>query len=301
MPTLRQLSYLVAVADELHFRQAAERVHVSQPTLSLQIAALEKRLGAQLIDRARTGIALTPIGKEVVDRARWILDQVQEITELTEKTSFGLSGKLGVGAPASIGPYILPYIVPMLRKQYPLLKLYFNEGVKRDALNDLAAGKLDIVITALPVDFPNFSLEHLFTEQMYVCIPQDNALFNKRKIFKKDLAGQKVLSLDRRHAIYMQTREMCDEVGANLLEEYAGPSLDSVLQMVRLNAGISVFPGLFANNIAGRYSDVKLIKLNDTKFEREIGLVWRRANPIAKEYQKLAKLFSAAIKQIKGI
>ena len=164
MPNLRQLEYLVAVADTLHFRRAAERANTTQPNVSEQLKALEERLGAKLVERSRSRVLLTPLGVQVVDVARRMLRDMSEIKMLASTGGRELSGLLRLGLPPTIGPYLLPHVMPKLHEAYPELKLYVREALPEQLPKSLDEGSLDAIITLLPIAKADFESTHLFRE-----------------------------------------------------------------------------------------------------------------------------------------
>ena len=197
MPTFRQLSYLVALSEELHFRKAAERMNVSQPTLSAQIQELEKRLGSSLVERSTSQILLPPLGRDIVARARDVLCGVEDIVATAQTARYGYGNTLRLGVPPTLGPYLLPHIIPTLRKRYPELKLYVSEGKPRDLQLQLQAGSFDLLLSPLPVRHSGLMNESVFREPLRVVCAPDHSLHVKTRIQAADLKGEKVLGMER--------------------------------------------------------------------------------------------------------
>ena len=295
MPTLRQLSYLIAIADERHFGRAAERVHVAQPTLSLQFAALERKLGARLVERDRNGANLTPFGREIADRARRVLRDVQGIIDLSQSATAGIVGNLKLGVPPTLGPYLLPHIVPGLHKQFPDLKLFVREGTPRRLQDELALGELDLLLTPLPAGNPALFVQVLFVEKLLVVCAPDHPFAKKKTISMDDLEGQKVLTLESGHHLHSQVRDLCKTCGATLLYEYSGTSLDTLRHMVGMGVGISFFPELYVMSEVRREREVKVLKLRGTTLSREIGLAWRKSSSVENTYAEIARIIEEKI------
>ncbi len=296
MPTLKQLRYLVAVADTLHFRRAAELSHISQPTLSGQLRELEERLGVQLVERSRAKVLLTPMGKEVVTRARSILRDVQDLIDLTKQGQTVLGGTLRLGVLSSLGPYLLPHILPELHQTYPELKLYVREGLPNNLLNDLEEGGLDFLIFPLPVKGADLQIAKLFREPLLITAARDHPLAQREWAERSDLKGEVVLALERGHRLHDQVRELCETYGANLAFDYEGTSLDTLRQMAAMGVGITFLPALYVRSEIPREDDVIARPLRTRAPSRTLGMVWRRYTARAEEFVALAGLMREIIK-----
>ncbi|MEM1151082.1 MAG: LysR substrate-binding domain-containing protein, partial [Pseudomonadota bacterium] len=200
-PTLRQLQYIVAVAETGRFGDAAKRLHVSQPSLSSQVAEVEVSLGVTLIERGRTGAILTPRGEEFVRRARIILRQVEDLKAAVQHAPGTLSGRIRLGVLPSIGPYLLPSVVLQLHSQYPDFRLGVRDENTVDLERGLSDGRLDTLIST-PLDHPGSTFQKLFGEEMWICVPPDHALANSTApVGIGDLAGETLLSLGSGHRL----------------------------------------------------------------------------------------------------
>lgn len=277
MPTLKQLRYLAAIAETRHFRRAAEKVHISQPTLSGQLRELEHSLGVQLVERSRAGVVLTPIGKEVATRARAVLRDVDDIVELARHGQSMLGGTVRLGVFPTVGPYLLPHIVPELHRCHPKLKLYVREELPPSILSNLEDGKLDMVLMPLPVTGADLKAVRLFREPILIVVPVDHPIAAKPAADHEDLKGETVLSLEREHRLHDQMRALCEEYGARLALDYEGTSLDTLRQMVGMGMGISFMPALYVKSEVVKDSRAVVArKLRSRNPTRTIGMVWRR-------------------------
>lgn len=283
-PSLRQLEYLVALADVLHFRKAAERMHVSQPSLSGQIKELELRLGASLVERDRHSTRLTPVGKATADQARRILSEVETLCDLAKTSGESLGGTIRLGVPPTLGPYLLPHVVPALHTEYPELKLHVREDRTRALEIGLGEGVFDMLLTTLPVHDPNVQDILLFREPLLVGIARDHRLADRSVIRSEDLEGESVLSLGLGHRLYEQVQSLCEAYGATLVSDYEGTSLDALRQMVGMGMGISFFPALYALSEMNNDDQVLTLPLEGGAPLRSIGLVWRGQSPRAADY-----------------
>lgn len=297
MPTLRQLEYLTALATTRHFRKAAEKVGVSQPTLSAQLSTLEERLGVQLVERSRSTVLLTPIGEQVLAASRRVLRDVQEIRDLaaSHRGEFGRTIRLGV--PASIGPYLLPRVLPSLHRAHPTLKIYVRERVPNALPDALGEGEHDVIVTPLPVRSADFECVPIFREPLYVVTPEDHPLAKKGSVDRNDLRGESVLALERGHQLHEQVEALCEEVGAELLFDFEGTSLETLRQMTALGMGVSFLPGLFVGSMLEKGGGVVALELKGRRPSRTIGMVWRRTSARSSEYELLLGYLRGAIER----
>ncbi len=278
MPTFRQFEYLVAVADLKHFGRAAASLRVSQPTLSLQLQQLERRLGAILIDRNRNAVELTPIGRQVVERARSILLEVNELKALAARSAERMAGTFRFGVTPTLGPYLMPGVIADLHKAYPDMRLYIREGIPDEQVEELRRGKLDMMLSPLPVNGDDLEIEPLFREPLHLVAPHGHPLTNKPVLTRKHFAGMALLSLDPRHHFHRQTRVICDDLGAILLRDYEGTSLDSLRQMVGSGLGLGVLPRLYIHSEAGGQDMINRLDVADWSASRSIAAIWRRGS-----------------------
>ncbi|MEM8699409.1 MAG: LysR substrate-binding domain-containing protein, partial [Pseudomonadota bacterium] len=246
--TLRQLRYLVALAEALHFRRAAERIGVSQPSLSAQIQLIEGALGVQLIERSRAAIALTPVGREVVARARRVLEEVQAISDFALEAQSGLLGTIRLGVKPTLGPYLLPHIVAPLHRENPDLKLYVREGAPRELEFELANGTHDVILAQLPVTGADLVTQRLFREPLYLALPAAHPLAAETAIQSAQIKGLEVLSLTPLYHLHDQITGLCEEFGAKLVRDYEGTSLDALRIMVGMEMGVTFVPALYARS-----------------------------------------------------
>lgn len=290
MPNLRQLEYLVAIADARHFRRAAERVNTTQPTLSEQLKVLEGRLGVQLVERTRARVIMTPIGAQVVQIARRMLSDAAEIRALAASGGRELSGVLRLGLAPTIGPYLLPRIIPELHKRYPDLKLYVREELPSLLPRSLDEGMHDLVLTPLPVLGAEIESMPLFREPLHLLVSADHPLASRDSAKKRDLAGEDVLALGRGHQLHDVALALCEELGANLRYDYEGTSLDMLREMVATGLGITFMPGIYVQMMLARDSSVKKLELEGRSIYRTIGFAWRKSSARGSTYQQLAGL-----------
>lgn len=288
MPTLQQLRYLVAVADELHFRRAAETCNVAQPTLSTQLKELERRLGIELVERNRARVILTSVGREIAERSRKVLREVDEIREIARSRGQPMAQVIRVGVVQSVGSYFLPLIVPDLHQRHPELGLYVREGLPDQLLNALEMGSLDLLFYPLPVRRDEFETLPLFQEPIHVVVPADHRLADVEDIEPAMLRGETILSLERGHKLFELVQKICDDYGAEISQDYEGTSLDTLRQMVATGIGITMLPALYVKSEVTHHDIVVARPFRDTAPSRIIGMVWRKGTAREDEFATLS-------------
>lgn len=297
-PTLKQMQFLVALDETAHFRRAAERVGVTQPSMSVQIQNLEDGLGVALVERGRGGVRLTQIGREVVTRSRDILDDVQSLVDFATAAREGVIGTIRLGAKATLGPYLLPHVVGALHAEHPELRIYIREDAPRVLEHDLARGEHDVILTQLPVTGADYVTARLFREPLLLALPADHALIDVERLRPEDLAGQQVLSLSPAYHLHDQITAICQTTGAHLARDYEGTSLDALRQMVGMGMGITFLPSLYVSSeIEGRGAEVVVRRLNGVRMMRSVGMVWRRRAGSDAAYQQIAEVIRTVVRQ----
>ena len=289
-PTLKQLQYLVAVAETGKFNEAARRMNVSQPSLSTQIADMEIELSAHLVERGRHGAILTPIGEEIVRRSRAIIRSVEELKSATNTGNAILTNRIRLGVIPSVGPYLLPIATKTLHQQYPDLRMSVFEGRTLDIDRMLRDGRLDTIISTSE-DHPDSEATPLFHEQLWICVPTDSPLaYDKGEVKISDLKGMPLLSLGHGHHLNLAIHELAKLSGAYVSSEYEGTSLDAIRQMAAMGAGIAILPSLYALVEASRDTALVVRRIAHKKAERQISLIWRDTSPIKQSFQQIAEV-----------
>ncbi|MDD9906146.1 MAG: hydrogen peroxide-inducible genes activator, partial [Rhodospirillaceae bacterium] len=290
-----QLRYLVAIAETLHFRRAAEMTHVTQPTLSGQLRELEVKLGVQLVERNRSGVILTPTGDAIAARARSILRDVQDIVDLAKQGQTLLGSTIRLGVLHSLGPYLLPHFLPELHKAYPDLRLYIREAMPEELLHGLNDGRLDLLLFPLPVKSAVLQTANLFREPLWVIAPKDHGIARSDSVSRADLEGETVLTLEPGHRLHDQVKELCAAFGADLSHDYEGTSLDTIRQMVGMGMGLSFLPALYVTAEVLKDDQIIARQLHPQPPFRTIGLVWRDKAGKENEFLVLADLIRARV------
>lgn len=274
---LKDLRYLVAVADERHFGRAAAHCFVSQPTLSAQLKKLEQDLGVQLIERAPNNVTLTPAGQEIVTRARRILEASDEVVQLAHSHRDPLAGKLRVALLPTIGPYLLPRVAPALRRALPRLELRLYEYQTAPLLEKLQAGALDLGILALPVEAQGCEARELYEEPFTVALPARHALAAHKTLRVADLRGETLLLLEDGHCLRDQALEICSRVGTKDPQDFRATSLETLRHMVATGAGVTLLPQLASRGAWGDARGVAVRAFANPAPSRHVGALWRRS------------------------
>ena len=288
-PTLRQLQYIVAVSETGRFHEAAKRLHVSQPSLSSQIADVEQQLDIQLFERGRNGALMTPHGEEFVRRARLILRGVEDLKASMKTGGNTLSGRIRLGVLPSVGPYLLPPVVKDLHRTYPQLRLLVEEHWT-DRLNaQLLDGTLDCIIST-PEDHKDLASELLFEEHLWVCAAPDDALAGTGPLDPSDLKGSEILSVGQSHRLSASVRDLASRAGADVSSVFTGTSLDAIRHMAATGAGVAILPAIYALSEARRDADLVLRPLRDNSVKRRVSLIWRKTSPMADSFGLMAEI-----------
>lgn len=292
---LKDLRYLVAVADTGHFGHAAARCFVSQPTLSAQLKKLEDYLGVALVERQPRRALLTPAGEQIVARARRIIESSQEIVEIAKAHRDPLAGKLRVAFLPTIGPYLLPQVAAKLRKALPRLELLLYEYQTATMLEKLRAGELDMGVLALPIDDEILATRALYDEPFMVAAPADHPLAQKKHIKPDDLREATLLLLEDGHCLRDQALEVCSHVPIKEKQDFRATSIETLRQMVASGTGITLLPELATR---GGYAAPKGLVLRPFVKPvpiRRIGAVWRKSNPRHVAIDAVAKQIAQSV------
>jgi LysR family hydrogen peroxide-inducible transcriptional activator len=297
LPTLRQLRHLVALADHGHFGRAADAVAVTQSTLSASIKELEAVLEAALVDRTRRRVVLTPLGGQMVERARRILADTEALALAARAQREPLSGTLRMGVIPTIAPYLLPPVLPGLRLSYRGLRLYLVEDLTPRLLEQLHAGQLDVVLLALPYDCGNVESAALFGDRFLMALPPDHPLARERRIDPERLRSAEVLLLRDGHCLREHALSVCHLADRRRTEAFEATSLPTLVQMVDNGLGITVLPELAVEAGLLRGTSLVTRPLAAEEPGREIALVWRRGTGRREEFLLLARELAARVEK----
>ena len=290
---LRSLEYLVALADHRHFGRAAEAAFVTQPTLSAQIKKLEAELGVELVERSSRGVLLTDVGERVVARARLLLDEADNIRTLAHLAEDPEAGSLRLGAFPTLGPYLLPHVLPEVRRRFPRLELLLVEEKSEVLLAQLREGRLDAVLLAMPNAAAGLHEEPLFDEDFLLAVPSDHPLAAERTVPTSALAGESVLLLDEGHCLRDQALSVCQLAGAGERIGFRATSLETLRQMVASGTGMTLLPRLAVSSPVPESPGITLVGLGSPPPSRRIALYWRTSSVYADLLVQLADLLRA--------
>jgi len=283
--TLTELRYVVALAQERHFGRAAQKCFVTQPTLSLALAKLEDELGVKLFERNKNEVLVTARGQQIVEQARRVLDEVGKIQHLARGSQDQLSGALRLGVIPTIGPYLLPDLVPLLHKRAPSMPLMIEENFTGNLAPMLREGELDVVIIALPFSLPGVKTQVVYEEPFSVLVPAGHRWQARKSVKPGELADENLLVLNNGHCFRDQVLEACPgQPNTAIPEGRAGSSLETIRNMVASGLGISVLPG---SALAPRYASklLKVVPFMSPVPSRKVALAWRTSfdRPLAVE------------------
>lgn len=289
---LRDLKYLVAVAEQRHFGRAAEVCHVSQPTLSTQLRKLEEFLGVTLIERNNRQVLLTPIGEKVVAQARMVLRDSDELVKLAREARDPFGGEFRLGIIPTVAPYLLSKILPPIRESLPDLQIQLVEAQTATVSEALREGRLDAVILALPLDEDNVRSEPLYAEPFYLAVSPKHELCGLNSVRSVDLASAEVLLLEDGHCLRDQALEVCKQAHAVENTNFSATSIETLRHMVSANVGITLMPELAMDE-----SDktIRYIPFEPEVPHRLIGLVWRNSSTREALLHRLASIIREAV------
>ena len=287
---LRDLRYLVALADYKHFGRAAVASFVSQPTLSTQLKKFEEELGMALVERNPRNVLLTEVGEAVVARARVILREADEIKAIARRAKDPESGTVRIGIFPTLAPYLLPHVVPNIVEQFPKLELILVEDKTEVILKKLHDGVLDAGVLALPIHDDSLHAEFLFDETFVLALPKHHRLARARRVKRADLRLESLLLLDDGHCLRDQALEVCAMTGAAEKPGFRATSLETLRHMVSANVGITLLPALSVHAPAPNSPGVTLVPFFDPAPHRRIAMIWRRTSALKEFLQQLVPI-----------
>lgn len=274
--TLNELRFIVAVAQERNFRRAAEKAYISQPALSLAIQKLEAELGVKIFERGKNEVGVTEVGTQIVEQAQRTLEAAAQIQQIAAQGNDQLVGTLRIGIIYSVGPYLLPDLIPALKKLAPKMPLEVEENITGNLETLLRNGKLDVIIIALPFGDSGIVTLPVYDEPFEVVVGNDHRWAKRRSIRAPELSGEKVLLLDSGHCFSNQVAEACPELNRKGAEIQQGTSLETIRNMVASGLGITVLPAS-ANSARYRNKLLKVIAFTNPAPARRIALAWRKS------------------------
>ncbi|HTL14196.1 MAG TPA: DNA-binding transcriptional regulator OxyR [Thermomonas sp.] len=277
---LRDLRYLVALADLRHFGRAAEACFVSQPTLSTQVRKLEEELGVTLVERAPRKVMLTAAGQDVVRRARRIVADVEEMKDAARRSQDPAAGTLRLGVFPTLGPYLLPHVVPQLRERFPRLELLLVEEKSDVLVQQLREGRLDAALLALPVADDQLHAEFLFEEPFVLAAPRQHPLAGRTALDVDALSDETLLLLEDGHCLRDQALDVCRLSGAHEKSGFRATSLETLRQMVAAGVGVTLLPALSVHEPVVQPANIRLVPFRAPAPSRRIALAWRKSSAL---------------------
>ncbi|MBW8904188.1 MAG: hydrogen peroxide-inducible genes activator [Betaproteobacteria bacterium] len=295
--TLTELRYIVAVARERHFGHAAQACFVSQPTLSVAVKKLEEELGLSLFERGPGEVSVTPTGQRIVEQAQRVLEQASRIKDLAAAGRDPLAGPLRLGAIYTIGPYLLPKLIPILRRAAPAMQLHIQENFTHRLGESLKSGEVDVIVIALPFDEPGIETRAVYDEPFMVAIPKGHAWEGRKRITSEELTKESLLLLGEGHCFRDQVLEFCHTLRARERNPVArtveGGSLETIRQMVAGGVGVTVLPSTSVNANSGNGDLIRVLPFARPVPSRRVGLAWRRSFPRPEAIESLRKAILA--------
>lgn len=293
MLTIRQLRYFEALAGTLHFGRAAELAHVSQPALSAQIMEMEKHLGVTLVERTRNNTLLTAKGREILEHVQSVLSALDRLEEAARRSTGTLEGLIRLGIIPTVAPYLVPQMVPYLRRAHPLIEIELKEAVTDRLVADLLDGKLDAIIAALPVEIDNLIEKSLFTDTFYMAVAANDSEVLVSPLTETQVDPDRLLLLEEGHCLREQALAVCKAASKRSLVNFGATSMTTLLQMVSHDMGMTLIPEMAIETEAARTA-IRIVPFADPQPSREIGLVWRRSSQRRADMEALAAAITAS-------
>ncbi len=285
-PTIKQLRYFVALCEEGHFGRAAARSFVSQSAFSTAIQDLETLLGAQLVDRTRRQVTITAMGQEIATQARLVLRDVESLVEMAGQRDQPLSGPLRLGVIPTIAPFLLPALLPKLRRQYPDLRLFLTEDLTEGLHERLLGGEIDLMLLALPYELRSTESVTLFRDPFCLAMREGSTAADPENYRFNRLQAESILLLEDGHCLREHALEACRIRGMDRVSRFAASSLLTLVEMVDADLGITFLPEMARGSALMRNTRVRLYPLPKNSY-REVGLAWRRGSDRAEEFKML--------------
>lgn len=297
LPTIRQLQYLKLLAEHGAFGKAADAAHVTQPTLSAGIQELERTLGAPVVDRARTGVILTPVGEEALRRATVILNEAEELVEAAKNAGQPLTGRFRLGVIPTIAPFLLPGALPLLRDRFPRLRLFLREDLTQRLIVELKAGRLDAALIALPYDMSGLEWAHVADDELLAALPADHPLAKLKSASPEQMEQENLILLEDGHCLREHALSACrlnpPRMGAGE-EPFAATSLPTLVQMVGSGLGVTFLPRMAVNAGLTEAAQIAIRPIDAENPAREIVVAWRSGSNRRAEGRLLAEVLKDA-------
>lgn len=293
---IRDLEYLIALAEHKHFRRAADACKVSQPTLSGQIRKMEEELNTILLERTSRKVLFTQSGLLLVDQARKILSEVKQFKDMASQQGKDMVGPLHLGVIPTLGPYLLPYIVSTIKERFPDIELFLYEMKTHQLAELLEKGKLDCAILVSRKELDNFINVPMFKEEMQLAVPTKHHLAKHTQVNMEKLNGEEILLLDDGHCLRDNAVGFCFPVGAVENSHFQATSLETLRNMVGSGLGITLIPQLAI--YADSNDKVKYVQCNNPTPSRDVMMIYRPGSPLRKRYERIASAVAEVVTPI---
>ena len=287
VPTMKQLQYLVALAEAGHFGRAAERCHITQSTLSAGIRDLESVLGTVVAERSNRRVVMTRVGVRIAETAKAILREAGAIMEAARADHAPMTGEMHLGVIPTIGPFLLPRVLPLLRERFPALVIYLREEQTAALLARLEDGALDVALIALPYETGDLNVAVVGEDEFLFACNRSHALAGTAEISREALADAELLLLEEGHCLRGHTLDVCQMGDKQARAQFEASSLHTLVQMVAAGIGVTLIPRLAVDAQITRGTDLSLSRLR-VPASRQVGLAWRRTSLRVDDYRLLA-------------
>ncbi len=287
-PSIKQLEYFVTLARCGSFRRAADELNISQPTITAQIARIERALGVVLFERGRSGAVLTPAGRQLLPLARSVLEELDQLLLAAGSAGSG-AATYRMGVKTTLGPYLLPRILPSIHGLHQDLRLYVREASSLQLETLLESGELDLGLTSFPTNSAEITGEPLLREAIRLVLPAEHPLAQRPSVRGEDLAGERILTTEEGHHFTRQVEQVASRFGAVLQRDYQGTSLDALRLMTMMGMGIAFLPALYIDSEIKADTALVVKEVEGETIARIVGLAWRHRSPARAFYRRLAR------------
>jgi LysR family hydrogen peroxide-inducible transcriptional activator len=295
LPSLKQMEYLVALAETLHFGRASERCNITPSTLSAGIRDLETVLGISVAERTKRHVLMTPVGNEIAARARLLLRDAEDLMEAAAANREPMTGEMRLGVIPTIGPFLLPRVLPALTRRFPALRLYLREEQTASLLARLRSGEIDVALIALPYDIEGLASRVVFEDEFEFACNRNHPLASEKMVQVDALADQPLMLLEEGHCLRGHALDACQLNDGQERAQFEASSLHTLVQMVAAGIGVTLLPKLAIDGQITRGTNIKLVPLS-VAASRQIGLVWRQSSLRAREFEILGDALSDLVK-----
>jgi len=296
--SLKQLRYYLVAAKHRSLRQAAIALGISQPSLSSQLKLLEEALGAELFERTRGGVSLTPLGRQLLAEAEVAVNAAIAVMDAATFAKKGPTGTFKLGVSPSLGPYSLPWILPATRNEFQEVKFFVREEVPSLLVTGLVSGKYDVIFSPLSTTDPAITVMPLFREPLRLVVNAKHPLAKHKSIKANRLAGLDILAIEEEHHLFFGlVEDFCERFKAHLLRDYEGTSLDAIRQMIYMEMGAAFLPVLYIRSEIRDMDELHVLSIEGESISRVHSLAWRNTSPLRGFYRNLGTFFQQVIKK----